>query len=251
MIDIGIIAKGRRLMHRPAANAIHRLLLELRQDQEQPTIELVYIIPGELGKADFEGFEFARRKDATPVVFIDVPANVAEAGPEEPVAAIIDLARSALEFARGSLAGRPDAPDLDPAAKRLDAAQEALLGKATDTRPGTKVGSRPVLPRAGREPQPDSDAVVEVTLSVDDQAAIERAFRLEDALEIALTDSNAGYVDGNEIGGGTFRIFIYGPSPPLLRDTVTKLVSDHWSLTSAEIRSFDGDKEVDGRSSKG
>lgn len=247
MIEIGIIAHGRRLMERPIGNAIHALLLELRQADERPIIELVYVIPGELGKADFEGFQLSRRRDGNrrPLVFIDVPADVAEADPREPLGAVIDLARAALEFARSSLGGRPNAPDFDGAAQRLERARDALLGTGIDGWLATKVESRPVLSNSGREPQPDTDAGVEVILSVNDQAAIDRAFQLEDALEIALVDAKTGYVDGNEIGQSTFRIFTYGPSLPALREAVIKLVSSHWSSANAEIRSIDPDVEVD------
>jgi hypothetical protein len=41
---------------------------------------------------------------------------------------------------------------------------------------------------------------------------IERLHGLEDKLTVAVKESGAGGVDGDEVGEGTFTIYIYGPS---------------------------------------
>ncbi len=60
VIDLGIIANGPGLMRRPIVRDIRRLREVLRVPEVKPIIEFVYVIPGRLGRADFEGFELAR-----------------------------------------------------------------------------------------------------------------------------------------------------------------------------------------------
>ena len=91
MIDIGIIARGRRILDQPVSKAVHRLLLAAHERQGEPSIDLVYVIPGEPGKVDFDGFDLTWRNDGRcrPIVFIDGPSDVAEITAREPLSTAV------------------------------------------------------------------------------------------------------------------------------------------------------------------
>lgn len=55
MIDLGSIAFGPELERRRIIPEIARLRGALMPELTPPTIEIVYFIPGSLGKADFDG----------------------------------------------------------------------------------------------------------------------------------------------------------------------------------------------------
>ena len=51
-----------------------------------------------------------------------------------------------------------------------------------------------------------------------------RLFALEDQLSAAIKESGAGEYDGNEIGEGIFRMYIYGPSAERLFSVVRPIL---------------------------
>jgi hypothetical protein len=227
VIEIGIIAKGRRVLDRPVAKAIHRVLLAARERTVEPSIELVYVIPGELGKADFDGFDLSHRNDRTrrPIVFIDVPRDIADTTTGEPLSDVIELARDALAFARERLRTRSNGLDFDAAQRELSEIQEGLLPEGlVKDHTSARAGGR----RASHRSQEDTAHSVEIALRVVDDNALDAAYALEERLDSELTNAGAGYVDGNEIGQGEYRIFTYGPSWTRLRDVVSGIVSEAW-----------------------
>jgi hypothetical protein len=57
----------------------------------------------------------------------------------------------------------------------------------------------------------DEQAVIVHLKLPDSEPSIDRFFELEVAVEKAIGGSRAGEYDGNEIGGGEFVMFCYGP----------------------------------------
>jgi hypothetical protein len=58
-----------------------------------------------------------------------------------------------------------------------------------------------------------------------------RATELESVLEEAIARAGVGELDGNEVGGGEFVIYTYGPDADRLREVVQPLVLDaRWPL---------------------
>ena len=52
----------------------------------------------------------------------------------------------------------------------------------------------------------------------------EKLFKLEDKLITAIKSSSAGEYDGNEIGGGTFTMYMYGASTARLWEVVSPII---------------------------
>lgn len=69
-------------------------------------------------------------------------------------------------------------------------------------------------------PLPSARAQVIVTFHPKNEADLKRCFDFEVALEKELEGSEFGYVDGNDIGGGEFRIFCLGPKKTPLKEAV-------------------------------
>jgi hypothetical protein len=69
---------------------------------------------------------------------------------------------------------------------------------------------------------PDSEEqalIVKINLNNDDPGAVRRVFDIEDEVITVLEASQGGEYDGNEIGGGSFTLFMYGRSADLLFET--------------------------------
>ncbi|MES2209515.1 MAG: hypothetical protein V4515_04940 [Chloroflexota bacterium] len=245
MMDIGMIAYGGELERRPIFRDVYRLRNTLFSEGITLAIEVVYLVPGSLGKADFEGFQVSRSrsKHRQVLVYVDVPSTVAES--EEPMPALIDLARSALEYARARLPRGAVSVDVDALLPYLDAAEQTLLGERR---------RESILTAEPRDAKPSPDdlsvkdqhsAGVEIVLRTLDQASVDAAFALEDEIEKRLDSGEIGHVDGNEVGRGTIVIFAYGPSLAALREAVESVVRERWHRPGARIRLLDGDTEID------
>jgi hypothetical protein len=248
-----MIAKGRRLMRLPVANAIHALLMTLRQEETSPEIELVFIIPGELGKADFDGFEVDRARAGRTLIFIDVPRAVADAHLDEPVQVVIDLARQALAYGRAALTGQPDSPDFDAAERLLDGAASVMLGDSNARRyepresgiwgGGDPIDGAPIGPESGSldsiqaTGMTPSESNVTITLDTPDGGSLDDAFDFSAALEDRLERESAGYIDGNEVGQGQFTIYVYGPDVKSLRRCVNSVVDELSYRSRVTVRS--------------
>ena len=62
---------------------------------------------------------------------------------------------------------------------------------------------------------------------------LERCFEVENSLADALNSGDQGYVDGNDVGGGEFRIFCHGKRKEALRKIVdSALCSIDWAETA-------------------
>lgn len=248
MMDIGLIAYGRELERRPIFREVRRLRNALVTEGVPPAIEIVYIVPGSVGGADFEGFQKSRSRTGSrhPLVYVDVPSAVAES--DDPMPALVDLVRMALEFARSSGAQERASKDMraldfDDLFRSLDAAASLLEPGAARS---PKLVARTARSRAALDESDDEDhagVVVQLTVG-DDPSAVSAAFQLEDELAQQLEATGAGYVDGNQVGQGTFEIFAYGRSLPALRDAVSAFVRDRWSAGGATVRPLDGDDKV-------
>ena len=237
-IDLGFIAKGPGLMGRPIVRDIRRLREELRVADERPIIELVYVIPGRLGGADFDGFELARSQAANRhhVVFIEVPPELAKS--TAPMASLLELGRQAIAYARATIAtSKGRSLDFEALLKLLDDVQRRLTPTMRDSSiSSTEPTSSAPPPR--RRPSPEEPSI-EVILAVADSSAIDAAFDTEEALHEGLKRSGVGYVDGNEVGQGEFTIFVYGPDLASLRRSTESVVRERWTRPGARLRLSD------------
>lgn len=255
MIDLGSIAFGPELERRRVIPEITRLRGALMPELMPSTIEIVYFIPGSLGEADFEGLQLSRSraKSRHILVYVDVPRDVAES--DEPMPALIDLARSAIEYARGAGSGKSrsatsQSVDFDALLEALNRAAGSILGSSLVPRPRgdrAPVVVEPDAQEAGIQNRDNSQrAGVVVGLRIgNDRSALGAAFALEDELEQRLEATHSGYVDGNEVGQGTFDIYAYGPSLTKLRSEVESLVRHRWTRAGATLRILDGDDRVE------
>lgn len=245
-MDIGMIAYGHELERRPIFRDVYRLRKTLFSEGVAPAIEVVFLIPGSLGKADFEGFQVSRSgsKHRQVLVYVDVPGAVAES--DEPMPALIALARSALAYARPRLPRGAVSVDVDALAPILDAAERTLLGQRGHdlTLPA---GPRDATPSSAdpRAIEDEESAAAEIVLRTLDQDSVDAAFALEDEIEQRLGLDESGHVDGNEVGQGTFVIFAYGRSLAALREVVESVVLERWHRPGTRIRLFDRDTEID------
>ena len=119
-----------------------RLEQVLHADARAPVLGIIYMVPGSLGRAEFDGFQ-VRRGSAPQLmdVFVAVPDDVAHSS--EPMAALIDLARQAVAHAGARWADHQDHSSLADLERQLDRAAGALIGRGT-----------PSLLEAPEEPQP-------------------------------------------------------------------------------------------------
>lgn len=241
MIDIGSIAYGPELERRPVMRGLESLSQVLRLDPE-PTawVELAYVVPGTMGRAEFEGFKVDRRRGAHKnlIVYIDVPTVVAES--ESPLPALIDLARMAIRFVRGGLGPSPGMIDQAEAAK-LQAELESAADKLGVSARAGDVS--PPRPPAGMR-MDGVPAGVHVLLSLRDRQDMLDAFELEAAIEQHLAAAGTGYVDGNEVGDDQFTIFAYGPDGAKLSELVTSTIRGRWNRRGALLQLYDGDRDV-------
>ena len=106
-----------------------RLEQVLHADARAPVLGIIYMVPGSLGRAEFDGFQ-VRRGSAPQLmdVFVAVPDEVADSS--EPMAALIDLARQAVTHA-GTRWDSPDRSSLADLERQLDRAERAMLGHGT------------------------------------------------------------------------------------------------------------------------
>jgi len=65
-----------------------------------------------------------------------------------------------------------------------------------------------------------------ITIPLRDSPDIAKLQLLEDRLGEAIEKSHAGELDGNEIGEGTYTIYIYGPDAKRLFKTVQPILKD-------------------------
>jgi hypothetical protein len=206
-------------------------------------VKIVFVVPGTLGKPDFDDFEVAPAsgRNKTIQVFAAVPDDIARS--KEPMDGLIDLARSAIDYAHAHEAkGRLEVAEIN---RELDLAQAAVGGRGNPSRrrkDGPALAGR-VQTRDGDE---DAPAGARIRLPIgESRHATEAAFALESELENRLEPESVGYVDGNEVGQGVFEIFVYGPSIDALRDAILEVVRERWILPGATVSMLEGDVEVE------
>lgn len=242
MIGIGSIEFGPEISRRPISGAIHRLNATL--GGAASFLDIVFVVPGKLGKADFEGYKVRRgSKGKPPVVFAEVPSDLASA--TDPLPGLIDLARRAVRRAAPVLT-TPTSPgrlgvDVEDLEAALDAAERSLGVRSTGA-PDTHEWTPVTVSRVGRA---DADrAGVQISLPVRDRGAMVEALDLETRIEQRLDSDSAGFIDGNEVGEGLFTIYAYGPIASVLRRSIEVTVREHWRRPGAVLRLMDGDNEV-------
>lgn len=82
-------------------------------------------------------------------------------------------------------------------------------------------------------------------------AEIDKCFKLESDLEKVVDEAGVGNVDGNEVGGGEFTLFIYGPKADAIEKVILpKIVEFKPSKGSHYVKRYgsvddDSAKEVD------
>ncbi len=238
IVDLGIIAKGPGLMRRPIAREIRRIRDAVWRDDGEPVLEFAFVLPGRLGRADFEGFELRRSEGARghDIVFIEVPTELVQS--RDPLAGLIVLLDGAVAFARAH--GRNSSSQLDEILDRLKQVANPVGGSILAGDRGLSAASK--TPPPGRvvveEPR------LEVSLPIPDEAALGEAFQFERLLDDSLKAAAAGHVDGNEAGDGEFVIFAYGPSIERLRAVVDDEIRRHWSGGNARTAAFE-DSSID------
>lgn len=245
MIDVGSIAFGPEVERQPIIAEISRLREALMPDDGSPMIEVVYFIPGSLGHADFEQFEVRRSRSGNGrlLVHVAVPSDVAAS--DAPMPALIDLARSAIEFGTrhrsGRKSGASDVHDVDVLLASLTRA--ALKVSDTGVADTERIRIRPFEPTPHDQDHHEAGVIIRLMLG-DNRTNLSAAFELEDRLGERLEATGIGYVDGNEVDLATFEIHAYGPEVQSLRGVVEPIVREHWIGKLATLRLFDGDQEV-------
>lgn len=243
MIDIGVIAFGPELQDRPILHELSRLGRAL-SGAEAAAFEIAFIIPGSLGRgesdSEFEVVAHGGRRRRVQV-FVVVPADVIAA--DDPMAALMDLARSAVEIARTSGAHPRGGGLLDYQLllSALDAAEAALVPSRES--PSRSPSPRTIPRHVANDGRAEAGVVVQLLLE-ERTDAMAAARDLEDDLARMLEMTGAGYVDGNQIGQGVVEIFAYGPVLADLDKVVVDAVRSRWG-TGATLRLLDGGDEVD------
>jgi len=80
----------------------------------------------------------------------------------------------------------------------------------------------------GAENAGDEQALI-ISMKLSDDGSgkpeeLERMFKLEEELREAISGGGSGEYDGNEIGGGIFKLYIYGPGAARLWEVASPIV---------------------------
>jgi len=257
MIGIGIVLHGPELRLAPVYGAIGRLAGLLKADQGQDltrTYQLVVVfeVPGSLGGPTFTG---ARKRDIDHDgrhlgVEVAVPESVTRSAAPDPD--IVRLARDAVAVAEAF--ARDEGAEFDPDAHLalLAAAErEVMQGGPAGPRPLTDAEAEDdrILAEAmktlgisahagGPSPVPPDQprAVMTVTLSVPDESAVAAAWAFEEALHAQLERTDAGYIEGNDVGSSEFNIYVAGDSREALEGVLHEVLATKWDRPGARVR---------------
>jgi hypothetical protein len=190
----------------PIGEAYRRVAEVIRsQPLEGASIDLVFDIEGSLNAPEYAGFKVGRvdRTERSIQVWMAVAATVSELPNTE--AELMDLAEAAILQAGQRLAAAQ--VEFDPHVLTDAIDRSRLVLGLPHRRDGP---SRPV-DRVG-EIVPPRDLTIEVRLPLPTDPAVGRdlaaLFTLQESLDERLRDEDIGYVEGNEVGAGTFTMFI-------------------------------------------
>jgi hypothetical protein len=244
VIETGVVEYGPEVRGLPATRAIRRLrsLLREHSDAGSPSrVEIVYVIPGSLGRADFRGVMpgHASKRDRKVQVLVAVPEELVHA--DAPEAALVKLTRQAV--ARGadqakklgiplnsseamrvvdqaaaalSRLGPANAgPQLDDEVDGLVAEAERELGLSPA--PANDASSRPA-------PHGQDDHNIEVHLPISNGVDLDSYFELEEQVRAIVAEEGDGRVEGNEVGDRDFVIFLSGQNPRGLAERLRQIV---------------------------
>jgi type III secretion system-like peptide-binding chaperone len=204
-IQVGALMGDRASDRGPIGQAYRRVAAVLNgQPLEGASIGLVFDIEGSLNTPDYAGLKVGRvdRKERSIQVWMAVPATLSERPNIE--AELMDLAEAAMLLAGGRLAAARIEVDPDAVTDAIGEARLALgLGHRRDNRPPvadvSEIVSTKDLPIEVQLPLPTDLAVGDDLLAL---------FVLEETLDRRLQDEGIGRVDGNEVGSGTFTMFL-------------------------------------------
>ena len=218
MIDVGIIAGGGGLMRRPIVTELQRLRRALADPPAQPVLVLVYWVPGHAGRAEFDGFELARSRTGSRhvIAYIEVPAAIVRA--ESPIADLIESGRRAIAFAKASL-GAPtrDALDFDTLVETLDEAGSLLVGSNRFSTLAPESALAKVSPTPSGHETRLTVRQRSRSFLRSSTAGPASSIRAGARYSGSRGELRFGYVDGNEVGQGEFKVLLYGPELEPLR----------------------------------
>lgn len=220
MLDFGLIAKGPGLMRKPVALAIRELSRLARSEGQEVAVDIAFILPGRLGSAERD-FEVGPGTRGRTIIYVAVPPGLVRSS--EPMPDLIKLAHAGLDFVREHAGSRLD---VGAARAALESIAEATHGAKQGSASLTRTSPRPIANRQAAVTSRDSETGVELSLRLSKEVTMEVARALEENLARRLDEEDAGYVDGNEIGGGTYAIFTYGPDPARIRRTVDDVLHE-------------------------
>jgi hypothetical protein len=200
----------------PFGDAYEAVAAALRTpDLEGPDVELVFDVPGALNAPLGDGVDVRPLRGGATQAWISVSLELL-ASPA-PVAGLLALASAALDAVAWSSAGRAG-PDRGPALRAAVERAASALGLASPE------PDRPV-PWRRREARTDGRSIeAGWKLSPDSyDADLRRLMAFEDLIDARLRSAKLGSVDGNEVGGGRYEIFVESDHPSEAIELITAL----------------------------
>ena len=251
-ITFGFIAKGPGLMNRPIARSILEMSRLAEREGAAPVLDLAFVLPGRMGRQD-SPFEL-QSGGGRLVVFIAVPDALVKS--DEPAPGLVDLARSAIDFASATPKRGLQIPfdnlrgELERVAHEVlgDAYRRSLSasGVSRPTEAFASTGAKPEWSEPADSPRFDAHGWIQVVLDAPDRSSIDAASEFEGRIAAGVAADGVGEVDGNEIGEGAYVIFIHGSDVASLQASVGRNVRASWKRPGATMRLLGHDDEGDG-----
>jgi hypothetical protein len=199
-IRVGALMGDRATDRGPIGEAYRRVSAVIRsQPLEGATIGLVFDIEGSLNAPDYTGLKVGRvdRKERSIQVWLAIAATVSER--PHIAAELMDFAEAAMLLAGERLAAATIEVDEDAVA---DAIGNARLALGLSHRPDSRLSVDDVS-----EAVSTADLAIEVQLPLPADHLL-ALFTLEETLDGRLRGEGIGRVDGNEVGLGTFTMYL-------------------------------------------
>lgn len=241
VIIIGAIEHGPELEQSRISQAVSHVArlfgARSRAAMTASSIEVVFDIPGSLGEPDFNGVQVGTSwpKAEELQVFAAVPsALAAQADPE---LALLDLVDEAIAEVASAAERRGVPIDVTSFRRDIEWVRRTLVNPS---HAGPDPPAQALAPHVGERQTDAAVAASEdgvgfrVRVTTPDEGALKKAFLLEAAIDDRLRSEGIGYVDGNELGAGSFLIFAYGSAEHELIAAIRSTI-EAASLESAEI----------------
>lgn len=220
MIQVDTILRGPELDRRPISAALQELSKWFRALDALPdySLELLYIVSGSLGKAEFEGFKIGARSASKLRlrILIAVPDDIA--ADEDPRDALIALAARGVRTVQSAATWFP----VDQAVEALTSAamrsSDTHNRASINTREGDTADETSAWPLAGV-------GDVQVELRVDaDSGRVQEVLSFESRLGAILSEYDIGILDGNEVGSGQVAWFVVTRNLDRLLEVVVPVI---------------------------